>query len=75
MNPEPCAGKRCFPVKQRFTAHAVWSLRFTQSCGHDYDKFPRSTRTMNPNRFLALAIFAWLAAAPAGEARAQWVHE
>jgi hypothetical protein len=25
---------------------------------------------MNPNRFLALALFAWLAAAPAGEARA-----
>ncbi len=29
---------------------------------------------MNPNRFLALALFAWLAAAPAGEARAQWVE-
>jgi hypothetical protein len=27
---------------------------------------------MNPNRFLALALFAWLAAAPAGEACAQW---
>jgi hypothetical protein len=29
---------------------------------------------MNPNRFLALALFAWLAAAPTGEARAQWVQ-
>ncbi len=29
---------------------------------------------MNPKRFLALALFAWLAAAPAGEARAQWVQ-
>jgi photosystem II stability/assembly factor-like uncharacterized protein len=29
---------------------------------------------MNPKRFLALALFAWLAAAPAGEARAQWAR-
>ena len=29
---------------------------------------------MNPNRFLALALFAWLAATPAGDAHAQWVE-